>query len=150
MTKSSRSLLERAASIFQFLENQSEFVFSEKKLPKSAFQKIGISPGNIDQWLALILFIQNQPRVRITKDGKKTYVEQLDNKLMLHLRSKYLNPTLTYIERQTAITMYLKLLTNVEKAKGEEIDWESLIDDPPKLKRPVIYKIIDEAKQQLD
>jgi len=149
MKKQSRSLIERCKAIFQFLQKQTDW-YSESQVPKSAFQKIGISPKDIDQWLDLIMMIQNSPRLRVVSEGKRTYVSIYDSKFMSSLKRKFYDPDRNFIDRAAAITIYLKILINTEKSKSKEINWREFVEDQWQISRPTVIKIGEEAMLEIE
>ena len=146
MTKRSRSLLQRAQAIFSLIKSRSQ-PYIDGYLTKSDFQEVGISPKDTGQWFELIQFIQNMPRVEVGKKGKTTIVRSVDNNFMLHLRNRMYNTGLSYEEREAAAAMYIKILINIEKGRGDEIDWKSLINDPWKISRPTIVQLVEKGAE---
>jgi hypothetical protein len=138
-------MIQRAQAILSLLESQSA-MFNQNPLTKSEFQQVGISPKDMDQWLELIQYIQSMPRVSVYSEGRKTFVEIIENKFLIYLRQRIYNQTLSYEERQAAAAMYVKVMVNEEKVRGEDIDWKSLIDDPWEISRPRIIQLVEEGK----
>ena len=71
---SRRTLLQRAEEIFNIIDNE------EKSFPKSRLKNAGLNPDTAEKWLELIVFIQNQPRIRLIKTSRNTVVEKLEKK----------------------------------------------------------------------
>ena len=71
---SGRSLLKRAEKLFDIIDSE------ETPFPKSRLKKAGLSIDAVDNWLELIVFIQSQPRIRITKISRNTVIEKLEKK----------------------------------------------------------------------
>ena len=71
---SRRTLLQRAEEIFDIIDKEDE------SFPKSRLKKAGINPDTAEKWLELIVFIQNQPRIRLIKTSRNTVVEKLEKK----------------------------------------------------------------------
>ena len=148
MVKQSRTMLQRAKAIFKLIDKE-VLLYTDNRIPKSKFQDIGISPKDIDQWLDLILFIQQMPKLVIKKEAKKTYVDVLDSKFMVSLKNRMYDPELNYEERSSAALMYLKILINIERSKGEEINWKELITDPWEISRPTIIRLAEEGEEMM-
>ncbi len=71
---SGRSLMKRAEKIFNIIDAE------ESPFPKSRLKKAGISIDAVDNWLDLIVFIQSQPRIRLTKISRNTVIDKLEKK----------------------------------------------------------------------
>ncbi|WP_455140631.1 hypothetical protein [Candidatus Hodarchaeum mangrovi] len=69
-----RSMLDRAQAIFKII-NDIDSPFAKTKLTKAK-----ISPKAAENWLDLIVFIQNQPKIRVTKTERNTFVEKVGGK----------------------------------------------------------------------
>ncbi len=74
ISSSRRTLLERAKDIFSLIEAE------EDSFPKSNLKYAGLNPETAEKWLELIVFIQNQPRIRLVKTSRNTVVEKLEKK----------------------------------------------------------------------
>ena len=107
--KRRRTLAERAESIFKFVEMQPE------PFPKSEFQKIGLNPSTAESWVRLIEYIQNQPRIKVTKLRSTTYIERLENKYLSMLRKRILDSSLSLKERTQTMDDYINALLTLEK-----------------------------------
>lgn len=143
MVNKNRSLIERATAIFDYIEANTDF--NTSPIPKSQFQKIGISPRDIDRWIELILMIQSMPRLKVLKKGKRTYLDSLDNKFTMHMRKIFQNQDKNYEDRKSAINLYLNAIMAIERVRGESIDMESIINENWKIDRPTIVRIAEEA-----
>ena len=71
---SRRTLLQRAEKIFNIIDKE------EGSFPKSRLKEAGLNPDTAEKWLELIVFIQNQPRIRLIKTSRNTVVEKLEKK----------------------------------------------------------------------
>jgi hypothetical protein len=71
---SRRTLLQRAKDIFNLIDNEDD------SFPKSNLKYVGLNPDTAEKWLELIVFIQNQPRIRLIKTSRNTLVEKLERK----------------------------------------------------------------------
>jgi hypothetical protein len=75
MSKSSRrTLIERAEKIFEIIN------YEDQSIPKSYLYKAGLNSVTAEKWLELIIFIQNQPKIRLVKTNKTTIIEKLEKK----------------------------------------------------------------------
>jgi hypothetical protein len=144
MVKKRRTLLQRAKSIFNYLN------YYEEPIAKSRFQKVGISPREIDQWLELIQLIQSMPLVTVKSSNKRTYVDILENKFMMHMKRKYLNQDASYVEREGAILLYFRTMLTFERLKGEDVDMEELINRRWEIDRPTIMRIAEDAIAEIE
>jgi hypothetical protein len=109
--KRRRTLAERAESIFRFIDSQPE------PFPKSEFQKIGLNPSAAEKWAKLIEYIQNQPRIKVTKMGSSTYIEMIENKYLSMLRKRILDSSLSLKEREDTMDDYITALITLERAE---------------------------------
>jgi len=73
-SRSSRSLLERAEQIFDVISKEEDI------FPKSNLRDARLSPAAAEKWLELITFIQNQPRIKVIKTKRNTFVEKIGGK----------------------------------------------------------------------
>ncbi|MCE7734671.1 MAG: hypothetical protein GPJ54_07335 [Candidatus Heimdallarchaeota archaeon] len=143
MVKKKRSLIERANAIFKYIEQNSDF--NSSPIAKSEFQKVGISPRDMDRWIELILMIQSNPRLTLVKKGKRTYLDLKDNKFTMHMRKIFQNQQKNYEERESALLLYFKAMLTLERIAGEPIDMESIVNEGWKIDRPTIVRIAEEA-----
>jgi hypothetical protein len=109
--KRRRTLHERAESIFHFIDRQPE------PFPKSEFQRIGLNPATAESWLRLIEYIQNQPRIKVTKLRSTTYIEKLENRYLTMLRKRVLDSSLSLKERTKTMDDYVNALLTLEKVE---------------------------------
>ena len=144
MVKKRRTLLQRAKSIFGYLN------YYDEPIAKSRFQKIGISPREIDQWLELIQMIQSMPLVTVKSSDKRTYVDTLENKFMMLMKRKYLNQEVSYADREAAILLYFRVMLTFERLKGEDVDIEQLINKQWEIDRPTIMRIAEDAISEIE
>lgn len=111
----SRTLAERAESIFRFIDAQPE------PFPKSELQRIGLNPTTAESWVHLIEFIQSQPRIKVTKMGSSTYIERLENKYLSMLRKRILDSSLSLKERTHTMDDYINALLTLERIEDGRI-----------------------------
>ncbi|MFQ5833903.1 MAG: hypothetical protein ACE5H4_14450 [Candidatus Thorarchaeota archaeon] len=115
MPRKRRTLAERAESIFEFINAQGE------PFPKSKLQAIGLNPSTAENWVRLIEYIQSQPRIRITRLGSTTYIEQLENRYLSMLRKRILDSKLSLKERSKTMDDYIAALITLERAEMARI-----------------------------
>lgn len=104
-----RNMLERVEEIFNFIENQYE-VF-----PKSRLKEIGINPSSAENWLTLIQYIQNQPRIRLISSKNNLLIEKVEGKYQAMIRKVIADETIPYEQRSLLISNYLPSLYTREK-----------------------------------
>lgn len=114
-SRKSRTLLRRAKEIFHYIEMQPE------PFPKSEFAEIGLNPSAAEKWLELIDFIQNQPRIKITRMGSSTFVEKLENRHLSMLRRRILDSSLSLKDREATIDDYLSVLSTLERTEAMRV-----------------------------
>jgi len=107
----SRTLAERAQSIFRFIDAQPE------PFPKSEFQRIGLNPTTAESWVRLIEYIQSQPRIKVTKMGSSTFIEKIENRYLSMLRKRILDSKLSLKERTATMDDYISALITLERAE---------------------------------
>ena len=71
MRKNPRSLLKRAEAIFQVI-NQ-----ADKPFPKSRLKTIGLDPASAENWLDLIVYIQQETKIRLIKTDNNVIVDKI-------------------------------------------------------------------------
>ena len=108
-----RSLQERAEQIFNFIEKQN------KAFPKSKLKEIGLNPNSAENWLTLIEYIQNQPRIRLVSAEKNTLVEKVEGKYQAMIRRVVIDETLPFEAREILLRNYLPSLYTREKLEIE-------------------------------
>jgi hypothetical protein len=113
-----RSMVERAEEIFKFIENQYE-VF-----PKSRLKEIGINPSSAENWLKLIEFIQNQPRIRLVESKNNLLVEKVENKYQAMIRKVITDESVSLEDRLTLLNNYLPSLVTRERLGLERMTKE--------------------------
>ena len=104
-----RNMLERIEEIFTFIEKQYE-VF-----PKSRLKEIGINPSSAENWLKLIEYIQNQPRIRLISSKNNLLIEKVEGKYHAMIRKVITDETIPYEQRSLLISNYLPSLYTREK-----------------------------------
>ncbi len=72
--KTSRSMLGRAQAIFEIINDMDE------PFAKTQLTKANISPKAVDNWIDLIVFIQEQPKIRVSKTVRNTIIERIGGK----------------------------------------------------------------------
>lgn len=146
MVKKTRTLLERAQAIFRYID---DFWVISEPLVKSSFQDVGISPREMDRWIDLIQFIQAQPLLLSSNQGKRTYVDVLENKFMLLMKKQFLNPSLSYITRESALLLYFNALLTTEKTRENLPTIDEVVKQNLQLDRPTIRKLAEDALSEL-
>lgn len=104
-----RSMLERVEEIFNLIDKQN------RAFPKSKLKEIGLNPTSAENWLKLIEFIQNQPRIRLISSEKNTLVEKVEGKYQAMIRKVVTDETLPFEERELLLKNYLPSLYTREK-----------------------------------
>lgn len=104
-----RTMLERVEDIFNFIENQYE-VF-----PKSRLKEIGINPSSAVNWLKMIEYIQNQPRIRLISSEKSLLVEKVEGKYQAMIRKTITDESIPFEQRMLLVNNYLPSLYIREK-----------------------------------
>lgn len=100
ISSSRRTLLERAKDIFNLIETE------EDSFPKSNLKYAGLNPETAEKWLELIIFIQNQPRIRLVKTSRNTVVEKLEKKFSQMSLKSFLDETKTLETRLQSLRDY--------------------------------------------
>lgn len=113
-----RNMLERVEEIFNFIETQYE-VF-----PKSRLKEIGINPSSAENWLKLIEYIQNQPRIRLISSKNNLLIEKVEGKYQAMIRKVITDETIPYEQRSLLISNYLPSLYIREKLELERLQNE--------------------------
>jgi hypothetical protein len=108
----------RVEEIFRFIDAQAD-VF-----PKSRLKEIGINPHTAENWLKLIEFIQNQPKIRLVQTGHNTLIEKVEGKYQALMRNQFLDESIPFEQRLQGITDYLKSLYTRERLGVERIQKE--------------------------
>ena len=108
-SKQRRTLLERVEAIFEFIESQND-VF-----PKSRLKEIGLNPRAAENWLKLIDYIQNQPKIRLIQSEHNTLIEKVEGKYQALMRKMIIDETIPFEQRLQQITDYLKSLYTRER-----------------------------------
>ncbi len=99
----------RVEEIFRFIDSQND-VF-----PKSRLKEIGMNPHSAENWLKLIEFIQNQPKIRLVQTGHNTLIEKVEGKYQALMRTQFLDESIPFEQRLQSITDYLKSLYTRER-----------------------------------
>lgn len=108
-TSARRSMLERVEEIFNLIEKQ------DRAFPKSKLKEIGLNPASAENWLRLIEYIQNQPRIRLVSAEKNTLVEKVEGKYQAMVRRVVADESIPYEERDALLKNYLPSLYTREK-----------------------------------
>jgi len=116
-----RSMLERVEEIFSFIERQN------CAFPKSKLKDIGLNPSSAENWLKMIEYIQNQPRIRLIISEKNVLVEKIEGKYQAMIRRVITDETIPFEDRDQLLRNYLPSLHTRErlevdrrKSKGEQ------------------------------
>ena len=104
-----RSMLERVNEIFTFIDKQ------DRAFPKSKLKEIGLNPNSAENWLRMIEFIQNQPRIRVISSEKNTLVEKIEGKYQAMIRRVITDESIPFEERDLLLGNYLPSLYTREK-----------------------------------
>lgn len=118
-TTKRRSMIERVEEIFNFIEKQYE-VF-----PKSRLKEIGLNPESAENWLRLIKFIQNQPRIRLIETEKGFLVEKIEGKYQAMIRKVVTDESIPFENRMMLLDNYLPSLITRERLELERLEKES-------------------------
>ena len=110
----------RVEEIFRFIDSQND-VF-----PKSRLKEIGMNPQTAENWLKLIEFIQNQPKIRLVQTGHNTLIEKVEGKYQALMRTQFLDESIPFEQRLQSITDYLKSLYTRERTDIERIQKKDL------------------------
>lgn len=102
-------MLERVEEIFIFIDNQ------DQPFPKSKLQEIGLNPTSAENWLTLIEFIQNQPRIRLISSEKNLLVEKIEGKYQAMIRRVIADESIPFEEREILLKNYLPSLYTRER-----------------------------------
>ena len=95
-----RSMLTRAQAIFRII-NHMDQPFAKTKLTDA-----NISPKAAENWLDLIVFIQNQPKIRVTKTERNTVVEKLGGKFSQMSLNYFLDENQPIEKRMRSLEAY--------------------------------------------
>ena len=88
-----RSMLERVEEIFNFIERQ------DSAFPKSKLKEIGFNPNSAENWLKMIEFIQNQPRIRLISSEKNILVEKIEGNYQALIIRVFTDESMPFEER---------------------------------------------------
>ena len=108
-SKQRRTLIERVEAIFKFVDTQ------KKIFPKSRLKEIGLNPKAAENWLKLIDYIQNQPKIRLIQTEHSTFIEKVEGKYQALMRKMVLDDSLSFEQRLQHVTDYLKSLYSRER-----------------------------------
>ena len=118
-----RTLKQRAEEIFRFINNSSE------PIAKSRFKDIGLSTTSADNWLDLIIYIQNQNRLRLFKAGnytfvdKQVFIDRISSSKYLQLCwNNFLNPEEPYEKRLGYLNDFGNAYLFLERAKLNQVE----------------------------
>jgi hypothetical protein len=101
---SRRTLIQRAQAIFGLLEENNE------PIPKSKLKDVGLNPNTAEKWLDLIMYIQQQPLIRLVKTESNTIVVKVEGRYHAMSRRAFQDSDLTYEQRLRSIDSYLRAL----------------------------------------
>ncbi|MFX1505723.1 MAG: hypothetical protein ACFFDC_06365 [Promethearchaeota archaeon] len=118
-----RTLKQRAEEIFRFINKSSE------PIAKSRFKDIGLSTISADSWLDLIIYIQNQNRLRLFKAGnytfvdKQVFIDRISSSKYLQLCwNNFLNPEEPYEKRLGYLNDFGNAYLFLERAKLDQVE----------------------------
>ena len=124
-----RSLLERAKDIFRIINSIDE-PFAKTKLTEA-----NISPKAAENWLDLIVFIQSQPRIKLTKTGHNTIVERIEGKHSVMSLKTFFDENISIERRLQSLMDYSKGIFSRELLykpnEGEYSSPPQFTDPPP-------------------
>ncbi|MHA1966901.1 MAG: hypothetical protein ACW964_03775 [Candidatus Hodarchaeales archaeon] len=119
--KIKRTLKQRAEEIFRLINNNSE------PIAKSRFKDIGLSSTAADNWLDLIIYIQNQNRIHLFKAGSYTFVDKQvfidrvsSSKYLQLCWNNFLNSEVSHEKRLGYLNDFAKAYLFLERAKLDE------------------------------
>ena len=95
-----RSMLARAQAIFKIIN------FMDEPFAKTRLTEANISPKAAENWLDLIVFIQNQPKIRVTKTKRNTVVEKLGGKFSQMSLNYFLDENQPIDKRMRSLEAY--------------------------------------------
>ena len=104
-----RSMVERAEDIFSFIDKQ-DHAFSKSKL-----KEIGLNPSSAENWLKMIEYIQNQPRIRLISSDKNTLVEKIEGRYQAMIRRVIADESIPFEERDLLVKNYLPSLYTLKE-----------------------------------
>ena len=119
-----RSMLERVKEIFSFIDQQ------DRAFPKSKLKQIGLNPTSAENWLKMIEYIQNQPRIRLISSDKNTLVEKIEGKYQAMIRRVVTNESIPFEERYILLSNYLPSLYTREKLEIDRKKSKSELEFP--------------------
>jgi hypothetical protein len=79
-----------------------------------------------ENWLKLIEFIQNQPKIRLVQTGHNTLIEKVEGKYQTLMRNQFLDESIPFEQRLQSITDYLKSLYTRERTDMGRIQKKDL------------------------
>jgi len=110
-----RTLKERVENIFHFIDQQ-DVIF-----PKSRLKEIGLNPIVAENWLELIVYIQNQPKIRLVQSENNTLIEKIEGKYQTLMHKRMTDDTLPFDQRLQSAMDYIKTLVTKERS---EVDFK--------------------------
>ncbi|MFX1252870.1 MAG: hypothetical protein ACFFCZ_14785 [Promethearchaeota archaeon] len=123
-----RSMLERAKDIFRVINSYDE------PFAKTRLIEANISPKAAEKWLDLIIFIQSQPRIKLTKTGHNTIVERIEGKYSVMSLKTFLDEDVPVETRLHSLMDYSKEVFSRElryrSNKGEDSSPPPYVDPP--------------------
>ncbi len=99
-SRTPRSMLARAQAIFKIIN------FMDEPFAKTRLTEANISPKAAENWLDLIVFIQNQPKIRVTKTKRNTVVEKLGGKFSQMSLNYFLDENQPIDKRMRSLEAY--------------------------------------------
>jgi len=119
--RTTRSMLQRVQAIFEIIN------VTDEPFAKSNLTKANISPKAVDNWLDLIVYIQNQPRIKVTKTKYHTIVEKRDVKRSNQLLNRFLDDKLSISSRIKSLTAYRNVILHKEFSQTENMVYDDLV-----------------------
>ncbi len=98
--RTSRSMLARAMAIFKIIN------YMDEPFAKTKLTDANISPKAAENWLDLIVFIQNQPKIRVTKTKRITLVEKLGGRFSQMSLNYFLDENQPIEKRMRSLEAY--------------------------------------------
>ncbi|MHA2366547.1 MAG: hypothetical protein ACXAC7_21505 [Candidatus Hodarchaeales archaeon] len=119
-----RSMIERIEEIFLFIEKQ------DMAFPKSRLKEIGINPASAENWLKIIEYIQNQPRIRLISSENNLLIEKIEGKYQAMIRRVITDESISFEQRDLLLRNYLPSLYTREKLELNRYGKNDNLDFP--------------------
>ncbi len=109
-----RSMLDRAEAIFNIINTMDE------PFTKTTLTKANISPKAASNWLDLIVFIQDQPKIRVTKTKRNTIVEKIGGRFSQMSLQFFLDDSQPIDKRLQSLEAYASSILVTERLSKSE------------------------------